>query len=67
MALATFSPEQAVTFLQHNVAMSAEDARVEVVETGETPGQKIAYQIGKLQIMRMLQGARLREGPQFSL
>jgi len=67
VALGTFTPEQAVDFLQHNVPMDANDARTEVVEMGEMPGQKIAYQIGKLQILAMLADARLQQGEHFSL
>jgi uncharacterized protein (DUF885 family) len=47
--------------------MTAEDAKTEVAEMGQTPGQKISYQIGKLQIIRMMQQARLKQGAQFSL
>jgi hypothetical protein len=67
VAIGTFSPAQAVDYMQRNVPMSAEDARTEVVEMGETPGQKISYQIGKLQIVRLMEGARLKQGEQFSV
>ncbi|HMK20806.1 MAG TPA: DUF885 domain-containing protein [Terriglobales bacterium] len=67
VALGTFSPAQAVDFMQRNVPMTAEDARTEVVEMGETPGQKISYQIGKLQIIRLMEQARLTQGEQFSV
>ncbi len=67
VALGTFTPERAADFLQHNVPMSAEDARTEVVEMGETPGQKVSYQIGKLQIIRLMEEARLKQGEQFSV
>ena len=67
LALGTFAPTQAADFLERNVPMSTEDARTEVVEMGETPGQKISYQIGKLQIIQMLEGARQKQGEQFSL
>ena len=67
VALGTFTPEQAVDFLKQNVPLDANDARTEVVEMGEMPGQKIAYQIGKLQILAMLADARLQQGDQFSL
>ena len=53
VALGTFSPEEAAVYLEKNVPMRAEDARTEVVEMGETPGQKIAYQTGKLQIVQI--------------
>lgn len=67
VALGTFSSAQATDFMQRNVPMSAEDARTEVVEMGETPGQKVSYQIGKLQIVRLMEGARLKQGEQFSV
>jgi uncharacterized protein (DUF885 family) len=67
VALGTFSPAQAIDFMQRNVPMSAEDARTEVVEMGETPGQKVSYQIGKLQILRLMEDARLNQGQQFSM
>lgn len=67
VALGTFSPAQAIDFMQHNVPMSAEDARTEVVEMGETPGQKVSYQIGKLQIIRLMEEARLKQGEEFSV
>jgi uncharacterized protein (DUF885 family) len=67
LALGTFTPQGAADFMQRNVPMSAKDARTEVVEMGETPGQKISYQTGKLQILHMLEDARLMQGEQFSL
>jgi uncharacterized protein (DUF885 family) len=65
LALGTFTPEQAVDFLARNAPMDATDARAEVVEMGEAPGQKISYQRGKLQIMQMLQDARVSQGDKF--
>ena len=67
LALGSLTPEAAADFLQHNVPMSADDAQTEVVEMGETPGQKISYQIGKLQILQMLEDARQKQGEKFSL
>jgi hypothetical protein len=67
LALGALTPEAAADFMQHNVPMSPDDAQTEVVEMGETPGQKISYQIGKLQILQMLEDARQKEGDQFSL
>ena len=67
VALGVITPEQAVDFLQHNVPMDEADARTEVVEMGELPGQKIAYQTGKLQIMQMMEDARLKQGDKFSV
>jgi hypothetical protein len=67
VALGTFTPEQAVDYLERNVPLDANDARTEVIEMGEMPGQKIAYQIGKLQILEMLADARLKQGEHFSV
>ncbi len=67
VALGIFTPEQAVDFLETSVPMGAPDAREEVIEMGELPGQKIAYEIGKLQIVQMLQEARFKQGERFSL
>jgi uncharacterized protein (DUF885 family) len=67
VALGTFTPEQAVDYLERNVPLDANDARTEVIEMGEMPGQKIAYQIGKLQILEMLAEARLKDGEHFNV
>ena len=67
VALGIFTPDQAVDFLQRDVPMDAADAREEVVEMGELPGQKISYQTGKLQIMQLLQDAQLKQGDKFSV
>ena len=61
------TPEKAVDFLEHNVPMDAADARTEVIEMGELPGQKIAYETGKLQIVEMLEDTRLKRGNAFNL
>jgi uncharacterized protein (DUF885 family) len=50
-----------------NVPMDETDARAEVTQMGETPGQKIAYQTGKLQIVEMMEDARLKQGDTFSV
>lgn len=67
VALGMLTPDQASDYLAHNVPMDATDARTEVIEMGELPGQKIAYQIGKLQIVQMLEDARLKQGNKFKL
>jgi uncharacterized protein (DUF885 family) len=67
LALGTFTPQQAVDLLEHDVPMDDADARTEVVEMGELPGQKIAYQTGKLQIVQMMEDARLKQGDKFSV
>ena len=67
VALGMLTPEQAADYMEHNVPMDAVDARTEVIEMGELPGQKIAYQTGKLQIVQMLEDARLKQGNKFKL
>jgi len=67
VALGVLTPEQAAGFLERNVPMDAADARTEVTEMGELPGQKIAYLTGKLQIIEMLADARLNQGKEFNL
>jgi len=67
LALGVFTSQQAAGFLQRNVPMNAEDALREVVQMGAAPGQKISDQIGKLQILRMLDDARIKQGTQFSM
>jgi len=67
VALGMLTPQQAADYMEHNVPMDAADARTEVIEMGELPGQKIAYQTGKLQIVQMLEDARLKQGNKFQL
>jgi len=67
VALGEMSQDQAADFLMHNAPMDAASAHTEVVEMNEAPGQKISYQIGKLQIMAMLDAARQKQGTEFSL
>ena len=67
VALGEFSLKEAAGFLQQNVPMSADGARYEVVEMSEWPGQKISYQIGKLQILQLLSDARLKQGEAFDV
>jgi uncharacterized protein (DUF885 family) len=67
IALGQFTQDQAADFLERNVPMDRDSARNEVVEMNEAPGQKISYQTGKLQIIKMMQEARLKQGEQFSV
>jgi hypothetical protein len=67
VALGTFAPAEAATFMQRNVPMAAGDAEDEVTQMYETPGQKISYQTGKLQLLEMMQDARIAQGDQFSV
>jgi len=67
LAFGIFTPDQAVDLLKRNVRMDVTGARAEVGEMGELPGQKISYQTGKLQIMQMLQDARVNQSDKFSV
>lgn len=67
IAVGAFTLEQAADFLEHNVPMTHANALEEAVEMIEIPGQKISYQAGKLQILKMLAEARLQQGDKFTL
>ena len=67
IAIGAFTLEQAADFLEHNVPMSHANAWQEAVEMIEIPGQKISYQAGKLEILKMLADAREKQGDKFSL
>jgi uncharacterized protein (DUF885 family) len=47
--------------------MDATTAREEAAMFASTPGQAISYQIGKLQIMKLLAESREKQGDKFSL
>lgn len=67
LATGEFSIAQAADYLEKTVPMDRETAREEAASFAATPGQAITYQIGKLQIVRMLADARRAEGDTFSL
>jgi uncharacterized protein (DUF885 family) len=67
LALGEFTLEQAAKYLQEKVPMDAETARQEAVAFSTSPGGAISYQIGKLQIVKLLADARLAQGKQFNL
>ncbi len=67
VALGGFTQDQAAAFLEQNVPMSPASAHTEVVEMNEAPGQKISYLAGKLQIVKMMQEARQKQGRDFNL
>ncbi|PYK85337.1 MAG: DUF885 domain-containing protein [Verrucomicrobia bacterium] len=54
-------------YLQEKVPMDAQTARQEAIAFSTGPGQAITYQIGKLQIMKLLAEARLQQGEKFNL
>lgn len=67
LALDTFTLEQAADYLASTVPMDVGTARSEAAMFASTPGQAITYQIGKLDIMRMLSDARHKQGGAFKL
>ena len=67
LALGEFTLEQAAKYLEQRVPMDPGTARSEAIAFSTGPGQAITYQIGKLQITRMLAEARMRDGEKFNL
>ena len=67
LATGTFTIAQAADYLEKTVPMDHETALEEAASFAAGPGQGITYQIGKLQIVRMLADAKRAQGPAFSL
>jgi uncharacterized protein (DUF885 family) len=67
LALGTFTLEQAADYLTSTVPMDVGTARDEAAMFASTPGQAITYQIGKLDIIRMLSDVRHKQGDAFKL
>jgi uncharacterized protein (DUF885 family) len=67
LALGQFTLEQAAKYLQEKVPMDAQTAHQEAIAFSTGPGQAIAYQIGKLQILKFLADARVQQGDKFNL
>ena len=67
LALGQFTLDQAADYLAKTVPMDASTAREEAALFASTPGQAISYQIGKLQIVKLLAEAREKQGDKFSL
>jgi hypothetical protein len=67
LALGTFTIPQAAEYLRTTVPMDAETARAEAAAFASSPGQAITYQIGKLQVQRLLADARRAQGDAFRL
>jgi hypothetical protein len=67
LALGEFTLEQAAKYLQEKVPMDAGTARQEATAFCTGPGQALTYQIGKLQIVKLLAEARLQQGDKFNL
>ena len=67
LALGQFTLEQAAKYLEEKVPMDSGTARQEAIAFSTGPGQALTYQIGKLQIIKFLAEARMREGDKFNL
>ena len=67
LALGKFTLEQAAKYLHEKVPMDEGTARQEAISFATGPGQAIDYQIGKLQIVKFLAEARMKQGEQFNL
>jgi hypothetical protein len=67
LALDTFTLQQAADYLASTVPMDRGTADSEAAMFASTPGQAITYQIGKLDIIRMLSDARQKQGHAFKL
>ena len=67
LALGEFTLEQAAKYLEEKVPMDVGTAQQEATSFSTAPGQAITYQIGKLQITKMLAEARLQQGDKFNL
>jgi len=67
LALGLFTIEQAADYLAHYVPMDQKTAEEEAAGFAVGPGQAISYQIGKVQIVRFLADARLKQGDAFNL
>ena len=67
LALGTFTIPQAAEYLRTNVPMDAGTARGEAAAFASSPGQASSYEIGKLQVLRLLAEARRAQGDAFRL
>lgn len=67
LALGEFSLDEAAKYLQEKVPMDAATAHQEATSFSTAPGQAITYQIGKLQITKLLAEARMKQGDKFDL
>ncbi len=67
LALGTFTIDQAADYLRTAVPMDAATAHAEAASFAVAPGFAIGYQIGKLQIVKLLAEARRRQGDAFDL
>lgn len=67
LATGEFNVDQAADYLAKSVPMDADTARAEAAFFASSPGQAISYQIGKIQITRLIAEARRVQAEKFNL
>lgn len=67
LALGQFTLAQAADYLARGVPIDRKTAESEAADFATAPGLAIGYEIGKLQIERMLAAQRLQQGDHFNL
>lgn len=67
LALGELNLEQAATYLAQRGPMDSRSAHSEAAGFSVNPGQAMTYQVGKLQIEKLLAESRLAQGDAFSL
>jgi hypothetical protein len=67
LALGEFNIPKAADYLEHTVPMDRKTAESEAASFATAPGLAISYEIGKLQIQRLLADRRLQQGAKFNL
>jgi hypothetical protein len=67
LATGEFTIEGGAEYLAKSVPMDIATAREEAAAFAATPGQAITYQIGKLQILKLISDARMVLGERFDL
>lgn len=67
LALGNYSIEDAANYLASTVPMDKESAIGEAGFFASTPGQAITYQIGKIQILKLISDAKIKLGNKFNL
>jgi uncharacterized protein (DUF885 family) len=67
LALGQYKLNEAAKYLHDKVPMDDQTARQEAIAFATGPGQAISYQIGKLQIVKFLAEARMKQSDRFSL
>lgn len=67
LALGELTLEQAATYLAQRGPMDSRSAHSEAASFSVNPGQAMTYQVGKLQIEKLLAESRLMQGDAFSL